>query len=533
MIARVVFVAAATLTCSLAADLYPVSGTVLNVATDSPLQHARVYFYRSSASGGKPVASAITGDNGRFQFQLPAGSYVMRAGTRDIQENYGARNPSNSIASAVIVGPDKETANLVFRFFPPAAIYGRVMDDAGEPAPNVLVQLIRMSVSGGRRTAATFAFERTNDLGEYRFGRLPGDTAYYLAVTGEPSNPQATATFAPVYFPNVPDPAKATPIFVKAGEEALADFALTPAPGANVTVRHDAPQGTSGTISLTYKGVADTIAVQQSAQIVAFRMPARNAPADALTQEQVLNAVPPGHYTLAIYGSAGSTVYWASREIDVNGAPLEVDLPVKPVHGIKGTVHFPPDASQGSTSVSIRGLGGGSAGTVAAARDGAFAFPSVTPGSFRVSIGGSAGYYATGMEAHGGSFHNGILDVPEGSDVELSITVSNETGGVHGFVTDKDRPVEGVFAILASTGDSGGVLGEDARARVYQTESDGSFDFRAIPAGHYLLFGTDNTQLEYSRPEVIAPYLAHAKPIEIRAQSSTDERIPLLPAPQR
>jgi hypothetical protein len=75
------------------ADLYSVAGTVLNTGTNSPLARARVYLYRSTAAA-KPVASAITGDDGQFGFQLPAGSYVMRAGTRDTWENYGSRNPA-------------------------------------------------------------------------------------------------------------------------------------------------------------------------------------------------------------------------------------------------------------------------------------------------------------------------------------------------------------------------------------------------------------------------------------------------------
>ena len=146
------------------------------------------------------------------------------------------------------------------------------------------MQLIRSSVTGGRRSAAVFAYQRTNDLGEYRFGRLPGDSLYFLAVTGEPwynqsgsASPDTTlaAAYAPVYYPNTSAASKAAPIALKQGEEARADFSLSTVSSASVTIRHNAPPGTRGTVTLTYEGVAGTTAIQQTQQLLAgFQRPA-------------------------------------------------------------------------------------------------------------------------------------------------------------------------------------------------------------------------------------------------------------------
>ncbi len=347
--ARIALVAITASACA-GADLYSVAGTVLNTGSNSPLPRARVYFYRSPAA--KPVASAITGDDGRFSFRLSAGSYVMRAGTRDTWENYGSRNPSNSIASAVIVGPGKDTSGLVFRFFPPAAISGRVLDDAGEPVRGALVQLIRSSVIGGRRSATVFGYQRTDDLGEYRFGRLPGDTPYFLAVTGEPwytqpengdaSGTKAAAAYAPMYYPNTPDASKAAPVALKQGEEARADFRLSTVPNATIRVLHHAPPGMRGTLALTYDGVAGVTATQQARQVFVFNRARPQGQQDLPPQTETLQSVPPGHYTLRMLGTADGNAFGASATIDLAGADVMTDLDLKPIPKVEGSVHLAP-----------------------------------------------------------------------------------------------------------------------------------------------------------------------------------------------
>jgi len=166
------------------ADLYLVAGTVTNALTRSPLPHAQVYIYKSGTA--RPSNPYITGPDGRFSFNLPAGSYALHAGVRGTTGNYGSRNDESPVGSAVIVGPGKDTTNLVFRFFPPASISGKVLDDSGEPVDDALVQLIRTSIVAGVRQTAVFRYTRTNDLGGYRLGWIPGGTGYYVTVTGEP-----------------------------------------------------------------------------------------------------------------------------------------------------------------------------------------------------------------------------------------------------------------------------------------------------------------------------------------------------------
>ena len=523
--------------CS-AADLYDVGGAVLNSASNAPLPNAYVYFYANGTAN--PPARSITGGDGRFRFQLPAGTYRMYAGTRDTWETYGSRNPAGGFGSAVIVGPGRDTSNLVFRFFPPAAISGHIVDEAGEPAADILVQLIRSIVRNGSRSAEVMSFVRTDDRGEYRFGHLAGGVAYYLAVSGRPwyavpnvYSGAATAQTASVayrsqYYPDTSDPAKATPLLLRPGQEASADFRLATTANARLTVRANLPPGIRGTITLSEDGVAGTVAIQQSRQLP--NLPVRNPLRPEMTPApQILDGIPPGRYKLKIGGTVGSAVYGATVPVDVNGSDIAVDADVRPYSRIEGIVHFPPGFTlKGVLGVVIRGTVSGSTGSTAVKSDGSFTLPNVESGRFLISISGG-GVFATRMDARNGVFREGLLEVPVEATVNLSITVSNQVGGVRGYIRDGHRPVEGVLALLVPRSESGEKPENGMKSLAFQTESDGSFDFQSVPAGSYSFFATEDTEIEYSRPEVLAPYLSAAKSIEVRTGPPLEEDLTLIP----
>jgi len=155
----------------------------------------------------------------------------------------------------VITGPDQDTAHFVFRWYAPGAIYGKVVDDRGDSVANALVQLVRDPIINGRRHASTYAWGRTDDRGNYRFGPVaPG--RYYLIASGNPwytaalrfgrqilSNggmkepDEPTPGYALCYYPNASDPGGASPLTVEPGRELAADFTLRTVAGANIFFR--------------------------------------------------------------------------------------------------------------------------------------------------------------------------------------------------------------------------------------------------------------------------------------------------------
>ena len=227
------------------AELYRVSGTVVDAESGAPLQRARVTLAPHEKSEAE--ATQVTGADGRFSFDVPEGKYVLNAVYRGLREMFGQRVPGTGLGTTVITGAGLDTSALTFRWRDFGAMTGKVTDEWGEPVEAALVQLLRQSLYAGARQVKTYAWAWTNDLGEYHFGPLAAGT-YYVVVTGHPwyshsgmiSTPaqedQESATYSPRFYPNATDPAGAAPLVVKAGGEARADVTLTSTPGASIRV---------------------------------------------------------------------------------------------------------------------------------------------------------------------------------------------------------------------------------------------------------------------------------------------------------
>jgi hypothetical protein len=135
----------------------------------------------------------------------------------------------------------------------------------------------------------------------------------------------------------------------------------------------------------------------------------------------------------------------------------------------------------------------------------------------------ATGYFITRVSASGADVTDGSFDVVEGSQIHLTIEASDDTGRVKGLIKIGDKPVPAVMVVIAPRD-----AGSRVAARGFQTESDGSFDLTNIPAGHNLLFTSEEMDLEYRSAEAIAPYLAsatavHLEPHETLTQNLTFE----------
>ena len=257
---------------------------------------------------GREMA-VVTREDGRFSFDVPRGKYVLTAEYRGTRQPFGLSGPGIGFNVALFTGPDQDTSNLVFRWFPLGAITGKVVDDRGEPANGVLVQLIRASVNLGRRRLVSAGWLYTNDVGEYRFYPVTGGT-YYLVVTGAPwyatrgrpvfsvedgsvtpvdTTNQASPAYAPAYYPNAIDISGASPLSVAPGAEVHADFTLRTINGVNVHVHSPNAKRGSGMLSLLADGIEGVQGFQRQASLTG--------------ESQTIFSVPPGRYTVRIAGS--------------------------------------------------------------------------------------------------------------------------------------------------------------------------------------------------------------------------------------
>lgn len=183
----------------------------LNTANLSPQQQQALQATLSAAAaaagrGPGGPQRIMTGGDGRFVFHdLAPGTYQLTA----TQTGYTATLSVNAGANAGLVGiiaaaiapsgqptvvPLKEgeyATNLKLRLWKNAVISGTVLDDAGEPAIGVTVQVARRVMGGGRARFVPGASARTDDRGMYRLsGLVPSD---YLVVVPQTQVSMPTA----------------------------------------------------------------------------------------------------------------------------------------------------------------------------------------------------------------------------------------------------------------------------------------------------------------------------------------------------
>jgi hypothetical protein len=514
-----VVLAAAACICH-AAALYRVAGVVVNAQTGAPVAHVKVFVMRDG--GEAKIASLTTGGDGKFAFDLPEGKHELFAGEDGVLQSLGARRPDLSIGTAVVTGPDQDTAHLIFRWFPLGSISGRVADQDGEPVENALVQLLALRNAAGRASVVPMGWDYTNDLGEYRFGPVPGGS-YFLAVTGEPWYTRDSEDDLPaglrvmaypaVYYPNVRDAARAGVLLVKPGEHVRADFALSAAPGSTVTVTVN--EAAARKQPCQFRLVTEGIRGSEGSRQYDFLFGGQNA----------IHGVAVGHY---IAQAECRTVppAEASQSIEVHAGENTVELTPAPLAVVSGTVQFkdPGEAPQSDLrAVLVReDLLGSAAATVKP--DGSYSFPSVATGRYRPILMGRDGYFAETIRVDGANFHDGVVDLAPGLNVTIGMLASGETGLVKGFVVRDEHPVEGALVVLAPAAGSNNPLLYGG----FQTDSDGSFEFKHTRAGEYYLFAVEDPGLEYMNPPMVRPYFARAKKIRVDAHGTYSEQIPLL-----
>jgi protocatechuate 3,4-dioxygenase beta subunit len=506
---------AAAICCD--AQTFRVAGTVLDSETATPVRKARM-----SLSAAGRTKTFVTGTDGRFEFDVADGKYSLSADVHEIRQNYGRRTPDSGFGIAVVVGPGQNTSDLVFRWFPPATVSGRVIDQFGEPVETAKVSLIRIVVLNGHKRVYFYGAKYSDDRGEYRFGSLlPG--SYYITVSGtpwyasraltvpmrlSPSAPLTSAAFAAMYYPATHDPRAAAPIVIKPGQEGRADFTLDETPGVTINVHCEGgPRAKS--LALIGEGVNG------------FQDAARQLSMNA--GDAAITGVPPGRYAVRITATENGRNLAAWQSVEVGSSDVAVQLALKPAPSIVGTVEFKDPSTRPRGTVAIRVTYDVTGFTVSrtVAADGSFEFANFPVGRYQVL--GISGSFASDIFTEDGALQDGYFDLIPGPPMRVRVVASDATSSIKGFVKVDDRTMEGVMVVLAMQKDSENVV----NYRAFQTDSDGSFDIQSVRPGEYYLFAVDSPDLEWTNPAAIRPYFAGARSIRIEPHKSYDEILSL------
>ena len=200
-----------------------IHGRITTADTGAPIRGAEVRL----SMDGRFSRLVTTNGEGRYELRnLPAGVYkLIVSRTEFISLEFGQRRPFETAATITLGEGQAATGNVAL--MRGGAIFGRVLDQFGDPSVGTRVQALRVGTENGRRRLLTVgAGDQTDDIGAFRlYGLPPGD--YY--VTASTGLIDAVKRDPPVYYPGTMNFAEAQPITLDVGAEASADFQIVEA----------------------------------------------------------------------------------------------------------------------------------------------------------------------------------------------------------------------------------------------------------------------------------------------------------------
>jgi hypothetical protein len=132
------------------------------------------------------------------------------------------------------------------------------------------------------------------------------------------------------------------------------------------------------------------------------------------------------------------------------------------------------------------------------------------------------------MEVQGAAAAGDMVDIPETGPVEIEIAVDARAEDLAGRVTADGNPQPGAIVMLVQR--EGWKY--TASYRFDQTDSDGTFRWRSVPKGEYLMFAFDRGLFDdYDDPDTIRKLLPIAQPVTVGGQPGQSVEVKLLPMP--
>ena len=503
---------------------YRIAGTVVSKIDGHPLDTARVLL-RDSKARAEPL-STVTSPDGKFFFEnVAAGKYALEGLKRGFIT--AAYDQHDQYSTAIVTGAGIDTENLTLRLSPAAIISGRVLDEAGEPVRQAMVTLYRNNHFQGVDQIQIVRGVQTDDLGAYEVAALTPGT-YFLAVHAQPwyavhpslpadhadSDGDARAStnldrsldvaYPMTYYQNATEPDGATPIQISGGERLPIDMTLSPVPSLRLIFH--LPESQKGRF----------IVPQLEQPVFDAFTPLEAMPRQVSPDVVELTGVPAGRYNVRI--QADSTITQLNG-VDFNRDGEEVDTSAaEPV----GTVKF--SATVLGESAIPPGLAVSLTQDRSALRvferfnpKGETAIPHVSRGTHNVWVLGAARQYViVSISADGAQVKGHTITVPASASATVALTLAAGVE-VQGVAKKAGKPFAEAMIVLVPKD----VAGNRDLFRRDQSDLDGTFSLRGVVPGSYTLIAIENGwDLDWSRPEIVAPYRKRGQPVEISGKAS-------------
>ena len=486
-----------------------------------PIQGATIL-----SDGPERIESASTDAKGHYTLKgLRPGNFSIRAA----KDGFGDAKPRS-----ISVLPALQADHVDFQLTKGAVISGRVLDGEKNPLPGVMVVALVNAFHDGKRSFVVGGNATTDDLGEYRILDL-GEQQYYVevvpevlhphkrptAVAGEkPKQTQRQGLVRNIFYPNVPTPTGASPIFLHWGEQREAVDLVLNRIGTfciSATVVPAANDGSSPNAALFLREVMP----EWGASVARGKV--------KLGEEFEICGVPPGSYRIEAdtWTEVNSATFkltgWVEMDFAISKADVELGtLHIVPPMTLQGKVTIEgaraedpiPDGLVVSLDRNHRPNFYGENLKQPVRASGEFALENLLVHDYILHLSGlPKGYYLKEASQQG---HDVLHDLVWPGRGELRVVLGADGPMISGNTVDKDnQPVHDAIVILASKDGPPVLLSQ-------QADQDGRFQFNSgLPPGDYKLAAlTGLVDGEAQDPEFVKTNFSDATELTLASKGS-------------
>jgi hypothetical protein len=527
-------------------DQCTIEGNVLNAATGEPLRKAHLMLRRQGDSQDNSY-STVTDSAGHFLMDhVDPGRYMLSASRNGFVTQQYSPQGSTRRAATITLDRAQNMTQIRFRLTPEGVITGRILDQDGDPMPNVMVQVLRFSYARGRKQLMPMNSEQTNDLGEYRLHDLaPGK--YYIGATWHapqfqaqgnviPTGPaQARAAaeegYAATYYPNTANPDAASTIEVTPGAVIR---------GVDISLLQTRTVRVSGrVVSLLTNRAMRNVNVFLMRRDNPYQMVRLGARVTDPSGSFTVRGVVPGSYFLQADSFEDGKRQTARMSLDVGSTNLEnVQISIGPAAEIAGRIAYDgsntTDPKPGSVRVMLESRAAdpmGGAGGSLLKEDGTFIIQNVTANSYNVGVYGLNGnWYLKSVRLGDTDITETGIDFSQGvTPAELVVTISSDGGQLEGSVQDaKQSPAIGAQVTLIP---ESGKRGISYLYKQASTDQTGHFAIKGIKPGKYTVIAWEQIDSgAYMDPDFLKPFESKGESVTIGENGQEKAQLKAIPS---
>lgn len=502
---------------------FRIAGVVYDATSGQTLPGVRVSL-GSTADDKGPDRSVLTGPDGSFAFEHLAADKYQMFGEAVGYPQQGFEEHEAPYLTGVVVGPDASADHLVFRLQRGSVISGTITDDYNDPVRDAQVTLFRRGLQNGRFSTHMVDQGDTDDRGSYKFAPLlPG--SYFIAVSAMPWYARSATDMRPetiamastqvldatrrldlayplTFYPGTTEANSATEIKLRNGDRVTADLVLHAVPSARLHVKMPSRE------SHIYPSIR--LVRQVFGEELPSQFQERGSP-----DELDFGGTAPGHYRIHIRtpGTEGDRV----QDIELSGeTTIDADTITAPGAGVvKGLVQMGDGRPLPSNLIVMLRSQSGLPTTGTRVREkGEFSFDQLQPGTYEIGISGTADVYLKDMAVSNAKVNGRSVTIGGGGTAQIGMTLGRGMGEIRGVALRGGKGLGGTMVLLVPANPAANYT----LFRRDQSDSDGTFRLQQIVPGRYSVISIDNGwDLEWSRPEVLKPYLAKAEQIDVAA----------------